>query len=147
MPDTRLLESSFRIAHTLKRQLHHHIEALDLDIVPMHIHVMKIIEQRSPCTAQGIAQFLERDKAQVTRLLNTLIDLKLIEKTPSPTDKRSQLLAFTEKGNRVMRQIDEVDEAIIEKMTRDLSAEDLESFYRVASHMSDNLCDDDGPEG
>lgn len=143
MSDIRLLESSFRLAHTLKRQLHQHIESLDLGIAPMHVHVMKIIERKAPCTAQDIAQFLERDKAQVTRLLNTLIDLELIEKNPNPTDKRSQLLGFAEKGRDIMRQIDPVDEAIIEKMTRGLNAQDLESFYRITAQMSDNLSDDD----
>ena len=142
MSDIKLLDSSFRIAHALKRQLHHHIESLDLGIAPMHIHVMKIIERQSPCTAHDIAQFLERDKAQVTRLLNTLIELEFIEKTPNPTDKRSQLLAFTDQGNGIMRQIDKVDKAIIEKMTHGLSREDLDHYYRLTAQMSENLGDD-----
>ena len=35
--DRKSLESLFHLAHSLKRQMHDHIEEMELDIAPMHV--------------------------------------------------------------------------------------------------------------
>ena len=92
MVNNKTLDNLFQLVHALKRQLHEHIEQLDLDITPMHVRVIKIINKITPCTAIDIATVLERDKAQITRLVNTLIDKEFITKVAHPTDKRSSYL-------------------------------------------------------
>ncbi|CAM3241479.1 hypothetical protein VIRA109638_16750 [Vibrio rarus] len=98
MSNSRSLESVFHLVHMLKREMYKQIGSLDLNIAPMHIRVLKIMGKKPVCTAIDIAHFLDRDKAQVTRLLNSLIDMELIKKVPSLEDKRSQRLLISEKG-------------------------------------------------
>ncbi|KIF44551.1 MarR family transcriptional regulator [Vibrio owensii 47666-1] len=139
MSNPKSLDNLFHLVHVLKRQLHEHIEQLELPIAPMHVRVIKIISKQSPCTAMDVVNFLNRDKAQVTRLIKTLIEAGFIEKRPNPEDKRSQCLLTTEKGNEVLAKIKAVDAEIFQKMTLNVSEEELEAFQLVAGKLAENL--------
>ena len=133
------LDGLFHLAHTLKRKIHDHLEVMDLGIAPMHVRVLKIINAKTPCTAIDIANFLDRDKAQVTRLLNTLIAQELIIKQPNPEDKRSQCLSITDAGKEITGQLTEVNKRIFEQMAAGISEQQLESFMAVTDKMMHNL--------
>lgn len=139
MSNPKSLDNLFHLVHVLKRQLHEQIEQLGLPIAPMHVRVIKIISKQSPCTAMDVVNFLNRDKAQVTRLIKTLIEEGFIEKRPNPEDKRSQCLLTTEKGNEVLSKIKAVDAEIFQKMTLNVSEEELEAFQLVAGKLAENL--------
>ena len=139
MSDNTSLESIFRLVHSLKRQMSEQIESLDSEIAPMNIRVMKIITRKSPCTAIDIAHFLNRDKAQVTRLVNALINQELVKKSPNPEDKRSQLLILTDKGQEVMSKVSDLDRDMLKRMTKGMADDELEQFRKIASKMAHNL--------
>jgi DNA-binding MarR family transcriptional regulator len=139
MPDNKSLDSLFILAHSVKRNLQNQIEALELNIAPMHVRVLKIIDKKPQCTAVDIASFLNRDKAQVTRLLNSLIKQELIMKEPNSEDKRSQLLRITKSGQEIMEKLAEVENSMITKMQEGISKQDLETFQRVAKQMANIL--------
>lgn len=139
MSNPKSLDNLFHLVHVLKRRLHEQIEQLELPIAPMHVRVIKIISKQSPCTAMDVVNFLNRDKAQVTRLIKTLIEEGFIEKRPNPEDKRSQCLLTTERGNEVLAKIKAVDAEIFQKMTLNVSEEELEAFQLVAGKLAENL--------
>lgn len=97
-PDYNSMESLFQLVHAIKRQLHQATEHLDLELTPMHIRVIKVIDRKSPCTAMDITGFLGRDKAQITRLINLLIQKGLVSRDQNPGDKRSHYLRLTGSG-------------------------------------------------
>jgi DNA-binding MarR family transcriptional regulator len=133
------LDTVFHLTHALKRRMHSHIESLGMDIAPMHIRVIKIIDKKSPCTAVDIVHFLHRDKAQVTRLIKTLIEQELVEKAPNPEDKRSQLLIVTAKGKERLEILNRAEAKVIESMTQNISHDDLLQFDAVAKKIAKNL--------
>lgn len=139
MTDRKTLESLFHLVHALKRQLHEQAGQINLEMAPMHIRVLKIIDRKKTCTAIDIASFLGRDKAQVTRLINTLIEKELLTKAPNPTDKRSHYLCITETGNEVIAKISDIDADTIQKMTKNLTPQEIEEFQRISELMAKNL--------
>ncbi|MDO6561798.1 MarR family transcriptional regulator [Amphritea sp. 1_MG-2023] len=139
MSDQSSLESLFHLVHGLKRQLHQQTEQLNLGITPMHIRVIKIIHRKKPCTAIDIASFLGRDKAQVTRLVNTLIERGFISRMPNPNDKRSHYLCPTDAGIAVIKEIIDIDAKTVQTMTEGLTSEELTEFQRISSIMANNL--------
>lgn len=133
------LDSLFKLVHSLKRNIQLQIETLEFDISLMHVHVLKIIANTLNCTAIDIANGLDRDKAQVTRLLNALIKQKLIIKVPNTEDKRSQCLHITEQGQAIMIKIKDVDNVILGKMTQGISNDEMKTFQCVADQLINNL--------
>ncbi|OBU12877.1 MarR family transcriptional regulator [Photobacterium aquimaris] len=133
------LDNLFQLVHALKRQLHQQIEQLNLDITPMHVRVIKIINNITPCTAIDIATVLDRDKAQITRLLSTLIDKGFISKAPNPVDKRSSYLCVTDSGMAVIKKLADIDLLLEEKITHNVSTEEIALFQQLAKRMTHNL--------
>ncbi len=127
------------LVHSLKQNMQKQIEALNLGISPMHVRVFKIIANKPACSAVDIAHFLGRDKAQVTRLLNGLIEQGLIIKAPNPEDKRSQCLRISEKGQGIMAKIVKLDKATLLQIKQGVSDEELEIFQKIADKMAKNL--------
>ncbi|WP_299690358.1 MarR family winged helix-turn-helix transcriptional regulator [uncultured Vibrio sp.] len=139
MSDNTSLESIFRLVHSIKRHMSEQLESLDSEMTPMHIRVMKIITFKSPCTSIDIAHFLNRDKAQVTRLVNALISQELVKKSPNPEDKRSQLLVLTDKGEEVMSKVSSIDRQMLNKMTKGMGDDELDQFRKMANKMANSL--------
>lgn len=133
------LDPIFQLVHGLKRCMQREIEKLDLTITPMHVRVLKIVGYHQNCTSVDIANLLDRDKAQVTRLIKTLLDDGFIEKLPNPHDKRSQCLSLTEQGNEITRKISDLDKKVFAEMTAGLSEQELEQFKSTAASMVKNL--------
>lgn len=139
MSDYTTLESLFHLVHAIKRRLYQEAERLGLDITPMHIRVLRIIDRQAPCTAIDIAGFLGRDKAQITRLLNTLISRGLVSRETNPRDKRSHYLRTTEAGHAIAEKTAGIDRDTLARMTAGLSPEELAEFHRISGIMADNL--------
>jgi len=133
------LESLFHLVHALKQQMHKQIEALDLSITTMHVRAIGIIAEQSPCTASNVANFLKRDKAQVTRLMNTLIEQGFIAKEANPQNKRSQCLCITNEAKTLLKQIQTIEKNVLAKMSTDISIETLEEFQQVTKQLTRNL--------
>ncbi len=139
MSENTSLEPIFRLLHLFKRQMTEQIGNLDYDIAPMHMRVLKIITKKSPCTSIDIAHYLDRDKAQVTRLINTLISEKLLIKAPNPADKRSHFLELTEAGKKVMSDVASIDRNVFKKLAQGIGEDELASFNATAEKMARNI--------
>ncbi len=139
MSDQTSLDSLFRLVHGLKRQMYKRAEQLNLEITPMHIRVIKIIDRKQPCTAIDISSLLGRDKAQVTRLVNTMIDKGLLVRAPNPHDKRSHYLTITEAGSVVVKEIRKIHAETFQLMTENLTPDEVTDFQRIAALMANNL--------
>lgn len=133
------LESTFHLVHALKRQINHQIKELGYDIAPMHMRVMKIITKIAPCTSIDIAHVLKRDKSQITRLLNTLIDNDLLAKVSNPSDKRSHFLELTQSGLQAMEDLSIIDNQVFKKMTQGIEHSSLDIFKELTEKMIQNL--------
>lgn len=139
MADIGAVETIRCLAHAVKRQLAIQLEVEALGLVPMQVRVMKIIHKRSPCTALDIASFMQRDKAQITRLISGLIDQGLIKKVPNPEDKRSQFLLLTQEGERIQASLSKISRKAEQSMTKGIAEEDIKAFYATTQKMLKNL--------
>ena len=134
-----ILEATFHLTHAIKQQLSNQLEIKKLGIAPMHIRVLKVINENKSCTAMDIAALFKRDKAQITRLVKQLIDHGYVKKQPNPDDKRSQLLVLTSKGMALQESLLGVSEEMQKQITQGIDSEDLQTFVMVAEKMTKNL--------
>lgn len=133
------IEVTFQLTHTIKQQLGSHLDAQNLSITAMHVRVLKVLAKPNASTAIDIAGLFKRDKAQITRLVNQLIDRGFVQKEPNPDDKRSQLLALTSAGRALQERLRAVSDDIENQMMRGIKAEDLDTYTKVAQMMTRNL--------
>ncbi|WP_026286896.1 MarR family winged helix-turn-helix transcriptional regulator [Gilvimarinus chinensis] len=132
-------EAVFHLTHAIKQQLGNQLEDQRFGIAAMHVRVLKVIAKSNACTAIDIAGMFKRDKAQITRLVNQLIDLDLVQKEPNPNDKRSQLLTLTSAGRALQERLRDLSNDMEEQMTQGIEAADLDTFMKVAQKITRNL--------
>ena len=99
-------ETLHQLMHTYINLLHQGIKRQELELTVTQIRTLKVVCYNPHSTAKSIADYIERDKAQITRALNDLLAADLIIKTDNPQDGRSQLLELTAKGKEVMIKLD-----------------------------------------
>ena len=135
-------ESLHRLMHAYKSALRQAAADRQIGLPITHIRALKGICSNPECSAHSIAKRMQRDKAQITRVLNELLKEGLIEKRDNPADRRSQLLCPTQKGRDIMRELRSMEQKTAADMTRNLSREEVNAFVRIAAAMADNLTDD-----
>lgn len=139
MSSLPLSETLHKLVHAYKTQLRSDIMAQNITLPVTHIRVLKGVCRNPECTAQSIAQRMQRDKAQITRVLNELQHTRLITKIDNPNDGRSQLLRPTRAGEKIMAQIMIAERQTVAHMTQGLSAGDVETFIRLATIITNSV--------
>ena len=139
MTTPQLIESMFRLMRSFKSRLSAELETEGLSIAPMHMKLLKMIAAMDECTAQRIAQAINRDKAQVNRVVQDLVAQAMIERSPNPVDKRSQLLRLSDKGEAALQSMKAVENRVLCRMTHGIEIENQQTFIALAEQLRSNL--------
>lgn len=139
MSSLLLSETLHELVHAYKKQLRSDIVAQNITLPVTHIRVLKGVCRNPECTAHSIAQRMQRDKAQITRVLNELQQTGLITKIDNPNDGRSQLLRPTAEGENIMAKMVVAERQTVACMTQGLSFDEVETFIRLASIITNSV--------
>ncbi len=134
-----LSDDLFNLADFTKRSLHVAFHEAGITMPHLHINALFVIIHNQPCTAIKLSQLVSRDKAQITRLLNSLVEQKLVKKLTNPEDSRSQFLKLTAEGEKVLKQIKIVEKPVLAEMTQGLTAREIKLFSELTTKMKNNL--------
>jgi DNA-binding MarR family transcriptional regulator len=68
-------------------------------------HALMAIEYLGDCSIGQLAGELDLDKSTLSRTVDGLVALGLVERTPNPADRRYMIVTLSEKGQETCRQI------------------------------------------
>ena len=134
-----LPESVIMLVFMFKHRMVKTLADAGAEVSVMHVRTLKTIECLGPSTPAELAEALQRDKAQITRLVKSLIEQSVLVKSPHPTDKRSHVVALTRTGLGLMKRIAEAERTLLERMTEGMMASEVEQFNAMAVRMQHNL--------
>lgn len=80
------------------------------------------------CSARRIRESIVIDEGYLSRILDSFVKRGLIEKTPSPTDRRLRIIVPTEKGKSEFAILNENSNQLISRMIEKLSEEEREDM-------------------
>jgi DNA-binding MarR family transcriptional regulator len=89
-------------------------------------------------TPAALASFIGIDGAAITRHLDRIEKQGLIEREPSPTDRRSVILKLTRKGTRLVPKLAAKSQETNTKFLEGLTRSERESFLKIAQKMIAN---------
>jgi MarR family transcriptional regulator, organic hydroperoxide resistance regulator len=75
--------------------------AQEMGLAPMQLHALRLIEPGDGVPMSSLAGKLFCDASNVTGIVDRLEARGLIERRPSPSDRRVRLLVLTEEGERL----------------------------------------------
>lgn len=68
------------------------------DITPHHLNILRLLMEKRTMHIAEIGQRLEIARAQMTQLIEKLVDLGIVERQPDQNDRRITNIALTRQG-------------------------------------------------
>jgi DNA-binding MarR family transcriptional regulator len=81
------------------------------------------------------------DKGSVSRQVQHLLDLGLVDRAPDPDDGRATLLSISEEGRRRTSDVSEHRRKLLAERLGDWSADDLQTFVAMLHRYNTALFD------
>jgi DNA-binding MarR family transcriptional regulator len=112
---------------------------IDVDIKLPHFEIMKVLEEEGTLHVAEIGEKLQIAKAQMTHLIDKLVDLNMVERNIDTTDRRTINVALTDKGRSFL----EIHENNIVNAVREyiscLEDDELEALSNSLRVLRDTL--------
>lgn len=132
-------ESLHRLIHSYRHQVRESLLSSGVSIPVTHLRSLKCIKKIANCSAKDISDRLALDKSQITRVLKELVGSGYVEKVRNPENHRSQLLSLTQAGDELLTELMTLDQSAVEKMTQNLTEQQINEFIHIAETMVSNL--------
>ncbi|MEM8981468.1 MAG: MarR family winged helix-turn-helix transcriptional regulator [Pseudomonadota bacterium] len=133
------IDALFGLLRAVKRAYHAEIQRLGIDLAPMHLKVLRMVKHRSGCTAQDMAAAFGRDKAQIARLVQSLLQMGYVRRVANPNDGRSQLIELDSAGEDVLTKTASIHKRVVALMTDGVGKKDQAAFFATARQFQENL--------
>jgi len=127
--ELKRIEGEFaRLVRRVKRAASERAHIVHPDLPPGAYFMLAHLETAGPVRAADLAEALGHDKGGVSRHVQQLTDLGLIERQPDPEDRRAQLLVLTEDAHRRLEAMQHERQLRLSEKLSDWTAEDLAAF-------------------
>lgn len=109
------------------------------DLSPVAYSMLIALHDSGPRRASDLVDQFSIDKGAVSRQVQSLLELGLIERTPDPEDRRAATLAITAEGDRRLELIAQQRRAEVIGRLADWGPEELQSFVRSLTRYNTAL--------
>ncbi|MEO8475807.1 MAG: MarR family transcriptional regulator [Actinomycetota bacterium] len=117
--------SVFRTARRLRYQG-------DAGITPTLLAALATIEQHGPMTPGALAAHEHIRKPTTTRIVGSLAELALIERTPDPLDGRVSWVQITPTGRKLLHRVRRRHDAYLSDRLKRLTPDELQTLGNAA---------------
>ena len=112
-------------------------------VTPTQCHILLKVEEEAEISPSRLREYIGLDKSSLSRTLDGLVRLSLIERRQSSSDRRYQNISLTERGknyvDRLNKECDKYYEPLFESLSDELRVRLLEDFKALCeafSHIS-----------
>ena len=112
---------------------------IDVDITPLHFEILRLLEKEGKLHVAEIGEKLHVAKAQMTRLIDKLANLNLVERRADTVDRRTINITLSGQGRAFLAEHkDRLVHTAMETMSR-LTDEELEDLANTLKKLGDML--------
>jgi DNA-binding MarR family transcriptional regulator len=111
----------------------------DVDIKLLHFEIMRVLKEEGTLHVAKIGDKLRIAKAQMTHLIDKLVELDFVKREMDSNDRRTINITITEKGSKVL---EEQDNLVINAVREDMSSltdKELEALSHSLRNLRDTL--------
>lgn len=112
---------------------------MDIDIKFPHIEVMGVLREEGTLHVAEIGHRLQIAKAQMTHLIDKLVDLEMVERNVDAADRRTINISLTAKGRDVVQKHESVIFNAVTEYISCLDEQDLETLSVSLRNLRDIL--------
>jgi DNA-binding MarR family transcriptional regulator len=123
------------LVRRLRRLIAERARLVHPDLAPVG-YSMLVALQDEPRRASDLVDLFSIDKGAVSRQVQALLELGLIERTPDPEDRRAAILAITDEGARRLATVSDKRRAELLGRLSTWSSEELADFVGALSRYN-----------
>lgn len=101
--------------------------------------ILNRLSGKDGCTQMELAKKTYKDKATITRMLDTLEKMGLVRRESIPDDRRVFLIYVTEEGKRIQESLIPLAREASEEAVKGLSADEVEELKRLLVKVISNF--------
>ncbi len=102
-------------------------------------NVLRVLKDHDGISQEALVQLLMIDKARVSRVVAQLVEKQLLIKETSLTDKRGVCLFMSEKGKKMLPEVEGILKKSSDRMLEGLSEEEVQQALSLLDHMCRNV--------
>lgn len=106
------------------------------DYTIRQLYYIELINKNRGISISDLSRILSVKKSTVSVAINQLIDLEIVKKTQSETDKRFFYLELTPKGEDIIQKHMQVHKNTIKKISEILNPEEVDDFINIVNKIS-----------
>ena len=126
----------------VRRVIHERARAVHPDLQPVSYLMLGYLLHDGPVRASALSAAFDMDKGSVSRQVQHLLDLGLVDRTPDPDDGRATLLSVAEEGRRRLGDVAEHRRKLVAERLGDWSSDELAEFGAMLRRYNAALSDD-----
>lgn len=133
MKREELLSQIFQTMGTMKRTMHGRVHHLvpHLDISRSQLEILMAIHHMQPISAAELAKHLSLTPGAVSQLVDSLIRLDMLSRTPDPADRRTQILKLSANGVSQVQKIEKHRHEVMKHILDELDTDELSTLLRI----------------
>ena len=141
--DLRSIEAEVgTLIRRVKRVMGERAREVHPDLHPMTYFILGHLAAHGPMRGADLSDAFGMDKGGVSRQVQTLVDLGLVERQPNPEDRRAILLDATEEGRERLRTVARNRSDRFDQRLGHWSDTELSTFARQLASYNRALSDD-----
>lgn len=131
------LQELFATSALTQRMMHVYMHRSfdELGLAPSQLQLLQLIEHAQPVSLKTLAGDMRLTPGAITQLVDGLVQIGYIKRTPSAEDRRVTVVALSEAGSDKIGSLKRKKQALLAKVVVDLDDEELEVYLRVQQKM------------
>lgn len=125
------------------KMIHIHIQELfdeyGISLTKTQWVLLKKLNEKDGIPQQELAFLTGRDKASLTRLINTMEKKSMVTRIPSKLDKRINHIYLTKQGEALYQETLPIMEDFIASFQNNVSEEEIKQTIEIIKKVKDNL--------
>lgn len=126
-------------ANAIARRLQKNFRDAGLDITVEQWSILYHLWKEDSQSQQQLCDKTFRDKASLTRLIDNLEKISLVERKASPTDRRINLVCLTEQGKNLQQRTIDIANTTMDEALVNISKVEIDTVKGVLQRVYDNL--------
>ncbi|MEM8836657.1 MAG: MarR family transcriptional regulator [Pseudomonadota bacterium] len=115
-----------------------------IDLSPARFQILQALRQAQPSSMVELADRLSVTKRNITTLVDALELDGLVKRSPHPTDRRSKLVALTEKGEATSREAAKLQRQHLEDLIATLTPQQQDLMAEALAQLTAAMTSDRG---
>jgi DNA-binding MarR family transcriptional regulator len=116
-----------------------YFESNGIKLTKAQMIALRVLSEHDGIIQNKLAFITNRDKASLTRLIDTMEKKKLVKRMIKEDDKRNKLVFITDEGKNTLQNAIPILKNIIKKVQENITIKDLDITINVLQQISENI--------